>query len=179
MPQCKFKNRAALKVVLFCLLALLGTATCFLKVYDCLQRYQAKLTGTSDLYKHTSEVPFPDLTFCPVFGYKEDILQNNGIKNVTDYTKSNWISNEPFKGPENFYQEVTYTLEEMIEQVEVHFDGEVNGHEKVIFSPKGGNPCGGSTRVFLAREYYFNGNCYSVVMPQCLHQAGPLEVNYS
>ena len=97
MPQCKFKNRAALKVILFCLLALLGTATCFLKVYDCLQRYQAKLTGTSDLYKHTSEVPFPDLTFCPVFGYKEDILQNNGIKNVTEYTGYNWISNKPFK----------------------------------------------------------------------------------
>ena len=182
MKCCKteIENREILKLILFFVLGIIGTGTVALKCWDCYIRFQNKLTGTSDLYKHISEVPFPDLTFCPVSGYKEDILINNGLQNISDYTEESiWSSsNGNAESPEELYIESTFSLEEIIGIVEVYLDRYINGSEKVTFDPKSNqNPCGEDPKnVFLAREYYFNGNCYSIVMPECVHQAGPLEV---
>ena len=182
MKCCKteIENREILKLILFFVLGLIGTGTVALKCWDCYIRFQNKLTGTSDLYKHISEVPFPDLTFCPVSGYKENVLRNNGLQNISDYTEESiWSSsNGNAESPEELYIESTFSLEEIIGIVEVYLDRYINGSEKVTFDPKSNqNPCGEDPKnVFLAREYYFNGNCYSIVMPECVHQAGPLEV---
>ena len=182
MKCCKteIENREILKLILFFVLGLIGTGTVALKCWDCYIRFQNKLTGTSDLYKHISEVPFPDLTFCPVSGYKENVLRNNGLQNISDYTEESiWSSsNGNAESPEELYIESTFSLEEIIGIVEVYLDRYINGSEKVTFDPKlNQNPCGEDPKnVFLAREYYFNGNCYSIVMPECVHQAGPLEV---
>ena len=182
MKCCKteIENREILKLILFFVLGLIGTGTVALKCWDCYIRFQNKLTGTSDLYKHISEVPFPDLTFCPVSGYKENVLRNNGLQNISDYTEESiWSSsNGNTESPEELYIESTFSLEEIIGIVEVYLDRYINGSEKVTFDPKSNqNPCGEDPKnVFLAREYYFNGNCYSIVMPECVHQAGPLEV---
>ena len=182
MKCCKteIENRDILKLILFFVLGIIGTGTVALKCWDCYIRFQNKLTGTSDLYKHISEVPFPDLTFCPVSGYKENVLRNNGLQNISDYTEESiWSSsNGNTESPEELYIESTFSLEEIIGIVEVYLDRYINGSEKVTFDPKSNqNPCGEDPKnVFLAREYYFNGNCYSIVMPECVHQAGPLEV---
>ena len=182
MKCCKteIENREILKLILFFVLGIIGTGTVALKCWDCYIRFQNKLTGTSDLYKHISEVPFPDLTFCPVSGYKENVLINNGLQNISDYTEESiWSSsNGNTESPEELYIESTFSLEEIIGIVEVYLDRYINGSEKVTFDPKSNeNPCGEDPKnVFLAREYYFNGNCYSIVMPECVHQAGPLEV---
>ena len=182
MKCCKteIENREILKLILFFVLGIIGTGTVALKCWDCYIRFQNKLTGTSDLYKHISEVPFPDLTFCPVSGYKENVLRNNGLQNISDYTEESiWSSsNGNAESPEELYIESTFSLEEIIGIVEVYLDRYINGSEKVTFDPKSNqNPCGEDPKnVFLAREYYFNGNCYSIVMPECVHQAGPLEV---
>ena len=182
MKCCKteIENREILKLILFFVLGIIGTGTVALKCWDCYIRFQNKLTGTSDLYKHISEVPFPDLTFCPVSGYKENVLRNNGLQNISDYTEESiWSSsNGNTESPEELYIESTFSLEEIIGIVEVYLDRYINGSEKVTFDPKSNqNPCGeDAMKVFLAREYYFNGNCYSIVMPECVHQAGPLEV---
>ena len=182
MKCCKteIENREILKLILFFVLGIIGTGTVALKCWDCYIRFQNKLTGTSDLYKHISEVPFPDLTFCPVSGYKENVLINNGLQNISDYTEESiWSSsNGNAESPEELYIESTFSLEEIIGIVEVYLDRYINGSEKVTFDPKSNqNPCGEDPKnVFLAREYYFNGNCYSIVMPECVHQAGPLEV---
>ena len=182
MKCCKteIENREILKLILFFVLGIIGTGTVALKCWDCYIRFQNKLTGTSDLYKHISEVPFPDLTFCPVSGYKENVLRNNGLQNISDYTEESiWSSsNGNTESPEELYIESTFSLEEIIGIVEVYLDRYINGSEKVTFDPKSNqNPCGEDPKnVFLAREYYFNGNCYSIVMPECVHQAGPLEV---
>ena len=182
MKCCKteIENREILKLILFFVLGIIGTGTVALKCWDCYIRFQNKLTGTSDLYKHISEVPFPDLTFCPVSGYKENVLRNNGLQNISDYTEESiWSSsNGNIESPEELYIESTFSLEEIIGIVEVYLDRYINGSEKVTFDPKSNqNPCGEDPKnVFLAREYYFNGNCYSIVMPECVHQAGPLEV---
>ena len=168
---CEFKNGAILKFVLFSILSLIGTGVVALKCWDCYQRYQKKLTGTSDLYKHISEVAFPDLTFCPVSGYIVNVLQNHGLKSVSEYIHDSvWTSKNSDKSTEEFYSEITFGLEEIIGTVEVYLDRYINGSEKVVFDPKS------DSKVFLTREYYFNGNCYSIVMPDGLHQAGPLEV---
>ena len=182
MKCCKteIENREILKLILFFVLGIIGTGTVALKCWDCYIRFQNKLTGTSDLYKHISEVPFPDLTFCPVSGYKENVLRNNGLQNISDYTEESiWSSsNGNAESPEELYIESTFSLEEIIGIVEVYLDRYINGSEKVTFDPKSNqNPCGEDPKnVFLAREYYFNGNCYSIVMPECVHHAGPLEV---
>ena len=182
MKCCKteIENREILKLILFFVLGIIGTGTVALKCWDCYIRFQNKLTGTSDLYKHISEVPFPDLTFCPVSGYKENVLINNGLQNISDYTEESiWSSsNGNTESPEELYIESTFSLEEIIGIVEVYLDRYINGSEKVTFDPKSNqNPCAEDPKnVFLTREYYFNGNCYSIVMPECVHQAGPLEV---
>ena len=176
---CKIKNRAILKLILFFVLGIFGTGIVGLKCWDCYQRYQNKLTGTSDLYKHISEVPFPDLSFCPVSGYKENVLRSYGLQSISDYTQESiWTSrNGNTKNPEEVYNDSTFSLEEIIGTVEVYLDRYINGSEKVTFDPKSNrNPCGEEKKVFLAREYYFNGNCYSIIMPKCVHRVGPLEV---
>ena len=107
-------------------------------------------------------------------------MRNNGLQNISDYTEESiWSSsNGNAESPEELYIESTFSLEEIIGIVEVYLDRYINGSEKVTFDPKSNqNPCGEDPKnVFLAREYYFNGNCYSIVMPECVHQAGPLEV---
>ena len=171
------------KAVIFWISALLALSVVALNCYDCLQRYLLKYTGTSDLYKHTSEVPFPDLTFCPVSRYKENLLKANGLPNISAYTdQAQWTSNLD-KNPEEFYHEVTFGLEEIIESVEVHLDRYFQGAEMItliVNSTTGVSPCQNidkiDKKVFLTREYYFNGNCYSLGMLDCLHLAGPLEV---
>ena len=174
----QLKKPRVWKGLFFWISALLGLSVVLLNCYDCLLRYLAKHTGTSDLYKHTSKVPFPDLTFCPVKRYKENILKNNGIENISEYIENaQWVSKDVTKaGPEELYHEVTFPVEEIIDWVEVYLDRYFKGSEKIVLNLTT-NPCGGSEeKVFLTREYYYNGNCYSIVMPDCLHQTGPVEV---
>ena len=47
-------------------------------------KYLKRGTGSSESYKHISTVPFPVLTICPTYPYKDDRLRYHGVDIVRD-----------------------------------------------------------------------------------------------
>ena len=64
-------------------------------------------SGTADKYVHVSKTAFPELTICPTYPYKLEVLQSNGIETRNNLRfGSNWISNDTNTTPEQFYKEI-------------------------------------------------------------------------
>ena len=49
-----------------------------------ISKYLKRGTGTSESYKHISTQPFPVLTICPTYPYKDDRLSYHGVDIVRD-----------------------------------------------------------------------------------------------
>ena len=47
-------------------------------------KYLKRETGSSESYKDISTVPFPVLTICPTYPYKDDRLKYHGVDIVRD-----------------------------------------------------------------------------------------------
>ena len=79
----------------------------FFQVAKCAEKYLDKSTGTADKYVHVSKTAFPELTICPTYPYKLDILQANGIetRNALRFG-SNWIPNNTQINAEEFYRDI-------------------------------------------------------------------------
>ena len=77
------------------------------QVAKCAEKYMNKSTGTADKYVHVSKTAFPELTICPTYPYKLDILQANGIetRNALRFG-SNWIPNSTQFNAEEFYRDI-------------------------------------------------------------------------
>ena len=48
------------------------------------EKYLKRGTGTSESYKDISAVPFPVLTVCPTYPYKDDRIVYHGLNIVRD-----------------------------------------------------------------------------------------------
>ena len=63
--------------------------------------------GTADKYVLTTEAAFPELTICPSYPYKLDVLQRNGINSRHDIQfHFDWISKDSKITPQQLYSEV-------------------------------------------------------------------------
>ena len=123
------------------------------------------------------------MTVCPADPYKLSVLEQNGIQNRRDIQfNSEWISNDSqirlgiFKkplyeifhfSPLEFYESVIIDIENLIKSIAVDLETPYDGKASVLFSP--GNftdICGQS--LFRDTEYYFNGRCFSILLPDCI-----------
>ena len=114
-------------------------------------KYLKRATGTSESYKDISTVPFPVLTICPTYPYKDDRLRYHGIDIVRDLQvmslnwsnpssyinidkllfqfNSQWISNDSNVTPKEFYNDVVYGLEDVVLNVLFNLVRPINGNK--------------------------------------------------
>lgn len=72
-------------------------------------------SGTADKYVHVSKTAFPELTICPTYPYKLEVLQSNGIETRNNLRfGSNWISNDTNTTPEQFYKEIVLDVKALL-----------------------------------------------------------------
>ena len=74
--------------------------------------FSIKSIGTADKYVHVSKTAFPELTICPTYPYRLEVLQANGIetRNLLRFG-SNWISNDTNLSAEQFYKDIVLNVE--------------------------------------------------------------------
>ena len=134
-----------------------------------------RATGTSESYKDISTVPFPVLTICPTYPYKDDRISYHGVDIVRDIQfKSQWVSNHSDITPKKFYEDVVYRLEDVVLTVLFNLIKPIKG-DKNPKVPPGHIFCDGEG-IFKISPYYYNGDCFSLDPPKCLQEAGILEI---
>ena len=142
----------------------------------CLDKYLASNTATAESYSYIADQPFPELTVCPSLPYKENILARNGIP-ARKYIQleADWVSNDSRTTPEDLFEQVVYNLEDLVEDLTLYLETPSNGNASVFF-PSGGfnNIC--NKTVFRYTDYYYNGRCFSLQLPQCILNLGVLEL---
>ena len=164
-----------IKKIQFTLLVLAATAFVIVRVYECLTTFFDGETGTQTLYLPTSETSFPDLTICPSDPYNQDKLIQNGIKSVHEYRwNSNWNSNHSGKTAKELYEEVVIDVATIAEKIDIYLRRQYNGSSVISFSSFYKKVCG--YHIFEIKEYYYNGDCLSLIIPDCLSQSGVLEI---
>lgn len=70
--QAKLKT---IKKAQYGIIFVVCTAVLLFQVGQCAFKYLDKETGTADKYVHVSNTSFPELTICPTYPYREDVLQ--------------------------------------------------------------------------------------------------------
>ena len=94
----------------------------------CVEKYFGNRTSTADLYVHTSKVIFPELTLCPTYPYKLDILHQHGIEGRNNIQLGNqWVSNYSHVTPQQFYSDVILQIHEIVHSVKIHLEQPVDG----------------------------------------------------
>ncbi|XP_023334500.1 uncharacterized protein LOC111705999 isoform X2 [Eurytemora carolleeae] len=163
------------KKIQFILIFLVSFAILIVQGRQCVENYLKKLTSTGDTYAHVATLPFPELTICPTYPYKLDVLQANGIPSQSAIQfNSNWISNISFISPKQLYESTLIKIEEILVQLRLDLEGSFNG-SSIMFIKPNQLVCG--KQVFRATEYYYNGRCYTMELPDCILRLGVLEVN--
>ena len=154
---------------------LVCSAVLFFQCGQCALKYLDKETGTADKYVHVSNVSFPELTICPTYPYREDVLKENGIERAWEVQfGASWISNDSNTSPVQFYEDMTLDIEDIVDNTLFYLEQPINGSNILRLKPLQ-LVCDG-VNIFQVKEYYFNGDCFSMQIPECLHKAGPLEV---
>ena len=130
-------------------------------------------TATADKYEHLTQVEFPEITLCPSVPYNREILRKiYGISEVNDLQfSSKWNESPHFLDKvsipiDDIYESSTIFTEQSLggDVTEYHLNGtEVNGCR---MEP-----------LWHVKEYYFNGLCYSFVLPKCIRDLGVLELS--
>jgi len=132
-------------------------------------------TGTSESYKDISTQPFPVLTICPSYPYKDDRIKFHGLDLKKDLQfKAQWVSNQSGVTPKEFYNDVVYSLENIVLNVLFNLIKPINGDKNPKVPPTH-IFCGNET-IFKTSPYYYNGDCFSMDPPKCLQETGILEV---
>ena len=174
--SCFKKTIPWIKKIQFSLLVLGATAFLVVRVYNCFTTWLDSETGTRTLYLPTSETSFPDLSICPSDPYNLQELVQNGINNVNDYRlKSNWNSNKPGKKAKDLYGEVVIDVTKIMEKINIFLECQYNGSNVLSFTSFNKKVCHNQS-LFQIKEYYYNGDCLTLVMPDCLSQSGVLEI---
>ena len=165
----------SLKRFQYGLIFIVCTAVLLFQVGQCAFKYLDKETGTADKYVHVSNASFPELSICPTYPYKLDVLQANGIEKTWDLQfGANWISNDTTKSAQEFYNEFTLDAADVIVDVLFYLEQPIDGSNILKVRPDQ-TVCNGS-QWYKHKEYYFNGDCFTLTLPECLHKAGVLEV---
>ena len=168
-------NLGCVKNLQYFVIIVACTVVLFFQVAKCAEKYIEKSTGTADKYVHVSKTAFPELTICPTYPYKLDVIQANGIKTRNDLRfGSQWISNNSRMSPTQFYNEIVLDVKEVIHSITIYVEQVINGKNIITLSPEQ-TVCDGQS-LFFKKEYYFNGDCFATVLPKCIKEAGPLEV---
>ena len=101
--------RARLRIIQrfqFAIIFVVCTGILVFQAGQCAFKYLDKETGTADKYVHVSNASFPELSICPTYPYRLDVLQANGVEKTWDVQfDANWISNDTTKsakGDRNF-----------------------------------------------------------------------------
>ena len=116
---------------------------------------------------------------CPANPYRLDVLQANGIETARSIQfGAQWISNNSDLSPNDFYESVLFSVEDLIHQLRVDLEVPYDGQSAVTVAAENFSDfCGQS--FFRPTEYYFNGRCYSFLLPSCLLNNGVLEMVFS
>jgi hypothetical protein len=67
------------------------------------------------------------------------------------------------------------TFKEVIHTITIYVEQEIDGKNIIKIGP-GDSLCENGQKLFFKKEYYFNGDCFATVLPDCVIAAGPLEV---
>ena len=141
-------------------------------------KYTAGNTATSDKYQHIATLPFPDLSICPSYPYKLDVLQANGITDKSSYQfKAGWVSTkDPSKKPKELFHDVIYSYEDIVKNIRLDLEQPMDGSSKKEIDVKKskGKLCGED--IFFPTEYYYNGRCWTLRLPKCAREKGVLEI---
>ena len=116
---------------------------------------------------------------CPANPYRLDVLQANGIENARKIQfGAEWSSNNSDVTPNDFYESTLFSVEDLIHQLRVDLEVPYEGQSAVVVAAENFSSfCGQS--FFRPTEYYFNGRCYSFLLPDCLLNNGVLEMVFS
>ena len=147
----------------------------FFQVAQCAWKYLDKETGTADKYVHVSNASFPELTICPTYPYRLNVVQANGISTLSEVQfGAKWISNDTSKSVTDFYEEMTLDINDIIDTITLYVEQPING-SNILKQKPDVLVCNGVS-MFIKKEYYYNGDCFAMKIPECLHKSGPLEV---
>ena len=69
----------------------------------------------------------------------------------------------------------TYNLKDIIHTITIYVEQVIDGKNIIKIGPTE-TLCGNGQKLFYKKEYYFNGDCFATVLPDCVIEAGPLEV---
>jgi hypothetical protein len=116
------------------------------------------------------------LSICPSDPYILQELVQNGINNVNEYRmNSNWNSNKPGKKAKDLYEEVVIDVTNIIEKINIFLECQYNGSNVLSLNSFNKIVCRNQS-LFEIKEYYFNGDCLILTMPDCLSKSGVLEI---
>ena len=156
-------------------------AVCFFllarAIIECVDKYLSGNTATADKYQHIITAPFPDLTICPAYPYKIEVLNSNGVPDKSTYQfKAGWVSNNTAKNAEEFFNEVIFSASDLVQNINLYLEQPMEGSsvKKMNIAETGGKLCG--EEIFFPTEYYYNGRCWTLRLPQCVLSKGVLEI---
>ena len=67
-------------------------------------------------------------------------------------------------------------IEEIVDKVKIYSEGLVDNKNIFLVKPTE-KLC--ETDLFAKKQYYYNGDCYAFVLPDCLRESGVLEITFS
>jgi hypothetical protein len=166
--------KSPLKKVQYVTILLICTTLLLFQSVQCVIKFREKATGTGDKYVHISTTSFPVMSICPSYPYKLDKLREHGLDVRSDIQwDAVWVSNRSQVSPREFYDDVTHSIEEILSRVEIYAAAEMNGTN--IFELRGNYTLCGQD-LYKTLPYYYNGDCFALVMPDCLLDIGILEI---
>ena len=66
-------------------------------------------------------------------------------------------------------------LKDIIHTITIYTEQVIDGKNIMVIGPTE-SVCENSKKIFYKKEYYFNGDCFATILPDCVIEAGPLEV---
>ena len=169
------KHLKAIQRLQYLVIIIVAIAVLIIQTYECVEKYMLKSTGSGDEYQHTSQVPFPEMTICPTYPYQLEVLKDNGIPGTNNIQLgAQWISNDSFVTPKDLYQDVVIPLDKVVHSLRIYFEKFIDGKNIIDLQPN--DKVCDNEPVFLTKPYYWNGDCFALVIPSCIAEAGILEV---
>ena len=169
------RNLTIIKRVQYFFIFIIASAILTFQTYECIEKYLQRNTGTGDKYEHTSKVPFLEMTICPTYPYRLNVLNKNGISGKNNIQLgAQWISNDSSVTPKQLYDEAVIPIESVVHSLRIYFEKLIDG--KNIIDLKPNDKVCGLEKLFKTKPYYWNGDCFGLAIPSCLAEAGILEI---
>ena len=168
-----------LKKFQYLLIVVVCTVVLVYQTSECVDKYLQKNTGTGDKYVHISKTAFPTMTICPTYAYNLSALGANGVGDGGPLSRTeiqwnaNWLPNDTSKTPQEFYDEIVLKAEDVIDFVRIYTEKQIDGKNMLKLNPND-KVCG--QEIFIKKQYYYNGDCFALNPPDCVLEAGILEV---